>query len=211
MSIEQQVTYYEDLLDRFGENHYLSLDWKSPESQKLRFSVFEHLFGIAGKGRDFSVLDVGCGFGDFFGFLKKRGYRFNYKGYDISPRVVEAARKKHPQAIFEVKNILTDLKPERFDYVFCSGVFNIRFHPEEEHMEIVKAMLLKMFEISRVGIGANFLSAGAVYYIKEEELNSGRYFYFKPEYLVEYSKSFCSRFMLRHDYHPGDFTLFLLR
>ncbi|NQU16803.1 MAG: class I SAM-dependent methyltransferase [Candidatus Saganbacteria bacterium] len=211
MPIEKQINYYESLLSKHGEGDYRALDWKSPESQQMRYHVFEHLFSLSGRSRNFSILDVGCGFGDFFGYLKKRGYRINYTGYDISPKIITAAKRKFPEAKFEVKNILTEIRPERFDFVFCSGAFNIRFLDHDEHMEKVKEMLLRMFEISKIGVGANFLSSAAVYYIKEEEVNSGIYYYFKPEDLIQYTRSFCTRFMLRHDYHPGDFTTFLLK
>lgn len=211
MPLEKQAEYYEGLIEKHGEDNYRALDWKSPESQVLRYQIFEHLFSIAGKGRHFSVLDVGCGFGDFFGYLKKRGFKFSYAGYDISSRIIAAAKRKYPEAKFEVKDILTDLAPARFDFVFCSGAFNIRFFLEDEHEEKVKMMLLRMFEIARIGVGANFLSSGAVYHISAQDLNSGIYYYFKPEDLVQYCRSFCSRFMLRHDYHPGDFTVFLLK
>lgn len=211
MSTKQQISFYEGLMCKHGDSSYRSLGWQAHENQIARFHVFEHIFGIAGRGRDFSVLDIGCGFGDFFGHLKKRGYRFSYTGYDIAERVVQAAKKKHPGVKFEVKDILNDPRPERFDFVFSSGVFNIRFLEEEEHLELVKAMLLRMFEIAKVGVGANFLSSGAVYYISEEDLNSGIYYYFKPEEIIKYCRSFCSRFTLRHDYNPGDFTVFLLK
>lgn len=211
MSIEKQASYYEELIDKHGEESYRSLDWKSPESQTIRYQIFEHLFAITGRGKNFSILDLGCGFGDLFGYLKKRGYKFKYTGYDISQKIIDAAKKKYPEAKFEVRDILHDPKPDRFDFVFCSGAFNIRFLDHEDHMEKVKAMLLRMFELSKVGIGANFLSSGAVYYINEEDVNSGIYYYFKPEDLIQYCRTFCTRFMLKHDYHPGDFTVFLLR
>ena len=120
--------------------------------------------------------------------------------------MVAAARRKHPEEKFEVADILESHIPQRSDFVFCSGAFNLRFMDEEEHLEKVKAILLRMYELSKIGVGANFLSRGAL-----RETGSGNYHYFKPEDLVKYCRSFCSRFMLRHDYHPADFTLFLLR
>ena len=32
------------------------------------------------------IADLGCGFGDFYEFLKKRNCSYIYKGYDINPK-----------------------------------------------------------------------------------------------------------------------------
>lgn len=206
----KQIKYYEDLLEKYGDN-YLSLDWKSPESQEIRFRVFEDLLTIGGKNNDFSVLDVGCGFGDFYGYFKKAGYKFNYAGYDISPKIIEMAKKKYPGARFEVRDILDDQKPEKFDFVFCCGALNISFEDPVDHLEFIGSMLLRMYELCNIGAGANFLSSQAIYHLPDESLRQPQYFYSKPEDIVQFAKGITGSFILRHDYHPGDFTIYLLR
>lgn len=210
MSRDKQVEYYENLLKEHGD-HYLSLDWKSPESQGIRFRVFEELFAIGGKINNFSVLDIGSGFGDLYGFLKKKGYKFRYSGYDIAPKIVETAKKKYPDAHFEVKDILEDKKPEQADYVFCCGTLNINLGDPNDHLEFIRSMLLRMFELCKIGVGANFLSSQAVYQLPEEALKQSQYFYSRPEDIAGFAKGITSRFILRHDYHPGDFTVYLLK
>ena len=206
----KQVKYYEELLKKYGD-HYLSLDWKSPESQEIRFRVFEDLFTIADKRDNFSVLDVGCGFGDFYGYLKKSGYKFTYAGYDISSKIIDMAKKKYPDANFEVRDILEDQKPEQFDFVFCCGALNISFDEPGIHLDFIKSMLLRMYELCKIGAGANFLSSQAIYHLPDESFRQPQYFYSKPEDIVSCAKGMTSRFILRHDYHPGDFTVYLLK
>jgi SAM-dependent methyltransferase len=209
-----QRQYYEGLLSQYGEN-CRALDWNSVDSQKLRYKIFKEMFVYGKKSCGISVLDVGCGFGDFYGFLKAEGMlgrqRINYTGYDISPKLLEVAGKKYPEARFEVRDVLEDRCVPGFDYVFCSGVFNIRTTEEHDHLEFVKEMIFRMYDLAGCGLSVNFLSEGALPLGAAEEQNSGRYYYFKPEEILRFCRFVCSRFFVRHDYHPGDFTVYLLK
>jgi len=207
---EKQIDYYENLLKKHGD-HYLSLDWKSPQSQGQRFKIFKDLVTMARKNKYFSVLDIGCGFGDLFGYFKNAGGKFDYAGYDISPKIIESARKKYPDARFEVRDILEDKNPEKFDFVFCCGALNINFGDREEHLRFIGSMLLRMFELCNIGVGVNFLSSQAIYHLPDESFKESQYFYSKPEEIVGFAKGITNRFILRHDYHPGDFTLYLIK
>jgi SAM-dependent methyltransferase len=210
----KQVEYYEGLLAQHGEN-YKALDWNSPESQRLRFKIFKELFVYGKKAANISVLDVGCGFGDLYGFFKADGLlnrlRINYTGYDISQKLLEVARKKYPDAKFELKDVLEDRYVPKFDYVFCSGVLNIRTSERDEHLDFVKEMLFRMYDLAGCGVGVNFLGEGGLPLASEGDLSSGRYFFFKPEEIVNFCRFVCGKFILRHDYHAGDFTVYLLR
>ncbi|HTY13331.1 MAG TPA: class I SAM-dependent methyltransferase [Candidatus Omnitrophota bacterium] len=207
---KKQIDYYEKLLEKYGD-HYLSLDWKSPESQGIRYRVFEDLLTIGGKPDDFSLLDVGCGLGHFYEYLKNNKYRFKYSGYDISPKLIEASKKKFPGVDFQVRDILHDDHPEQSDFVFCCGALNISFEEREVHMDFIRSMLLRMFELCKIGVGVNFLSSQAIYYLPDESLRQTQYFYSKPEEIVTLAKGMAERFIVRHEYHPGDFTLYLLK
>lgn len=211
---DKQIQYYEGLLARHGES-YLSLDWNSPESQRLRFKIFKEIFVYGKKSSGISILDIGCGFGDFYGFLKAEGIlhrnKISYTGTDISPKILEVARKKYPDAKFELKDILNDRYVPKFDYIFCSGVMNIRASEQHEHLEFVKEMLFRMYDLCSCGVAVNFLSEGALPIGSPEYLNSGRYFHFKPEEIMNFVRFVCSRFILRHDYHAEDFTVYLFK
>ena len=214
MDKKSQVSYYEGLLERYGAGH-LALDWNSPESQKLRYRIFKEILIYGKKASGISVLDVGCGFGDLYGFLKAEGllsrHKIRYTGYDISAKLLEIAKKKYPDARFELKDILEERYLSKFDYIFCSGVFNIRTSDSGSHLEFVKSMLLRMCDLINYGVAVNFLSEGALPISNPEDLNSGRYFYFRPEEILGFCRFISSRYILRHDYHPGDFTVYLLK
>lgn len=206
----RMIKYYEDLLQKHGD-HWSSLDWKSAESQKLRFEVLCDIFVMAEKTSNFSLLDIGCGFGDLYHFLDQRKIRCDYTGYDIAPRIIETARHKYPKAKFEVRDVLSDDKPRQFDFVLCCGALNISFEEPPEHLEFIRSMLLRMFELCKIGVGVNFLSSQAIYYLPEGSGHQSQYFYAKPEDILGMAKGMTSRFIIRHDYHPGDFTVYLFK
>jgi SAM-dependent methyltransferase len=212
-NLRRQAAYYEGLLDQHGVRAE-ALDWNSRSSQELRYRIFQDAFNYTDK-RSVEILDVGCGFGDFWGYLKKQRlaekFKIKYQGIDVSAKLIGVARQKYPEVSFEVKNILADNLGKKFDLVFCSGAFNIRFMEENLHLQYIKDLLLKMFELSKIGVIANFLSASAVYLTAREDLNSGRYYYFRAEEIINLCRFLSSRYILRHDYHPGDFTVYLFR
>ena len=43
------------------------------------------------------IADLGCGFGDFYKFLKNRNYNYIYRGYDINPEMIDYCKKKYCQ------------------------------------------------------------------------------------------------------------------
>lgn len=209
-----QIDYYENLLTQHGEN-YKALDWNSVESQRLRYKIFKEIFIYGKKAAGVSILDVGCGFGDFYGFLKADGTlarnKINYTGCDISPKLIDVAKKKYPDAKFEVKDVLEERYLPKYDYVFCSGALNIRLVEINDHLDFVREMLNRMYDLSVCGLAVNFLSEGYLPITDKEGLNSSRYFYFNPEEIIHYCRFMSTRYIIRHDYHPGDFTVYLLK
>ena len=160
-----QIKYYEDLLERHGDT-FLSLDWNSQDSQKLRFKIFADLVKMFDNNK-ISVLDVGCGFGDFYAYFERQNYKFSYMGYDVSPKILSIAKKKYPKASFELYNIMEDKNFKKYDFVFCSGALNICFDSREEHLKIIHSMLIRMYELCNIAVGVNFFSSQALFHVRE--------------------------------------------
>ena len=205
--------YFERLLAQHGPN-YMALDWNSPESQEARFKKTVEIFGKLGR-KNLTVLDLGSGLGDFYGYLQKSGvakkYGIKYTGLDLSEKMAEAARAKYPQARFIVKDILEEELSEKYDVVVESGAFNLRIGTDVEHLYWVKQVVLKAWGMAKSAVVLNFLSQNAVYYVEEEGLDQNCYFYFRPEMIVEWARPLTGRFLVDHNYHVADFTVFLLK
>ena len=86
--------------------------------ERLARSLVQHLFGCdVPKGT--TALDLGCGTGTLLGELQRYGLRG--VGIDLSPAMVDRARRKHPTLDF-VAGDMCSLGLERtFDLVLCTN------------------------------------------------------------------------------------------
>lgn len=185
--------FFEGRFDRYGDSHE-TLDW-SERGQRERFRVLSEVGDLAHA----CVLDLGCGLGHFYEYLRARQPDLGYVGYDFSARFVEHARAKYPGARFEVHDVFRDALPDGFDYVLCCGIHNLETGANDADMV---GLIAKAFAAARRGVAFSLLSARA------PELTEGRHYYDPLAMTAEAAK--LTRFVvLRHDYMPHDFTLYL--
>ena len=164
--------------------------------------MFEALAGV-GQLDGAKVLDVGCGLGAFWGFLKRGKIKAHYTGIDLFPNVIEEARKLYPEAAFE-NRVLTarPFRPGAFDYAFLSGVFNVKVRDNWKYMRAILSSVLRQ---TRKAVAFNVLSADAG--IKEADR-----FTADPKQLVALGRKLgVSRVHLLDHYHHLDLTLYLYK
>lgn len=173
-----------------------ALEWGSRASQERRFEVL-----AAGLEDGMRVLDVGCGLGDFLDWIRRRGRRIDYAGIDVSREMVQAAVRRFPGVRFAEGDIRSAVAAGPFDAVLASGIFAFsRAHPEL----FVETVARRMFDACRAYAAFNLLSQRA------ERREPGEY-YADPARCAGMAASITRRFSLRHDYHPGDFSVILER
>lgn len=102
-----------------------------------------------------SILDLGCGLGCLYGYLKVRGWTGDYTGIDILGRMVKGARARFPEARFEKRDILRKPLEEKWDYVFVNGVFN---HKVRDNWAWIEAMVKQAYDSSRLGMAFTLLN-----------------------------------------------------
>jgi len=194
---ERNVRLYTQFLRRHGISAR-ALDWGSAESQALRFRVLAEVGELDGA----SVLDVGCGLGDLWAWLRRNGIRARYTGVDLAPAMIEAARRRFPRVYFRTANLLAPGEMrQRYDYVLCSGLFTYRRVAPTAYLE---AMVERMYGLCRRAVAFNSLSAWA------EKQEAGE-FHADPLRILRFCRSLAPWVTLRHDYHARDFTLYLYR
>ncbi len=191
------IEVYERSLQRHGPT-VRALLWDGESSQQTRFRVLSDV----GPWEGASLADIGCGLGDFFGFLRARGHGVAYTGYDIVPSMVEAARLKYPdsQARFEVRDILEDGLPGPFDYLVASGTFNIRV---ENHEEFLRRMLALMYSQCRRAVAFNALHPMSPSHPRFAELKAlcGDFYYeIDTEELLALCRTVCPHVEARESY-----------
>lgn len=191
------AAFYDGLVARFGCGPR-ALDWGGRASQERRFDVLTQIDELAGH----SVLDVGCGLADLFVFLESRRVRVAYTGYDIAPAVIRFARTRFPQLDLQVVDLMAEeaVAPEH-DFVLASGIFNLRSIGSYGYLE---EMVRRMFRSCRRGVAFNSLSS------RSDVIDSNQ-FLADPARVLRICLDITPNVVLRHDYMPHDFTVYIYR
>ncbi|MFP4139957.1 MAG: class I SAM-dependent methyltransferase [Phycisphaerae bacterium] len=186
--------HYEPRIDPARDSHDV-LDWACASSQQARFEVLVSNVDLAGR----SLLDVGCGLGDLWGFLKSHDVAVDYTGVDLLPRMVAEAQRRHPDGTFVTRDLFTDPAPTDLqrDVVFCSGMFNLNVG---NNLDFVPGAIDRFFELARTHVVFNMLHWRAT---AEPE----RYFFYKPEWVTDLLADRPCEVRVLEDYLPNDFTV----
>ena len=192
----ENVRLYTERVERYGAD-VKSVNWGSRESQRARFAVFADLLPLDGC----SVLDVGCGAGDFLQWLEQSGIDVRYTGLDITPAMIDVCGERFPSATFLAGSLTdppADLAPA-YDIVVASGIFTYR---PTDPLEYVFETVSRMFERSTVGAAFNALSAWTPVPDPEDTV-------IDPAEALAFCTTLTPWVALRHDYMPHDFTIAL--
>jgi SAM-dependent methyltransferase len=148
------ASYYASRLARHGATPQ-GVDWNGIESHQLRHAQFLRL--LAGQPQA-SVIDLGCGFGDFLRFLRAAGHHGRFIGYDVAPGMIEKARDLHGEG--SDRQWHAGAKPaEAADFAVASGIFNVMGDiPDEEWRTYVIDTIDVLAAASRRGFAFNVLS-----------------------------------------------------
>jgi SAM-dependent methyltransferase len=200
------VAKYEADLDKYG-NTFRGVGWTSQEHTDRRYRVMLDLIR-RDVVRPVTLLDFGCGLSHFYEFMDANGIDgIEYSGLDLSTRMVDASRRKHPQITYYVVDVLTEpeLVPE-FDYVVMNGVFTIRPSQTYDHMlEYFKHVLKAVYPKARVGLAVNFMS-------KQVDWEREDLFHLPMDVLASFLAHEISRhFVVRHDYGLYEYTAYVYR
>lgn len=172
--------------------------WGSLESQRARFEAISRLISKTPT----RILDVGCGTGDLYGYLREKKLPYSYVGIDLLPEMIQFAKQKFPDATFIVGDIFElDTGPLAPDFVIASGLLQFR-DPEDEDYH--KSAIEYLWNIPKSGLVMNILSD-----LRELENKIPEELYLSPVDTLEFLFSLSKFAVLDHSYHPGlgDFTI----
>ncbi len=199
MGIDYVKEFYRLHLKKYGKEDIRAMGWHDEEEYSVRFEV---VTGVADL-EDSSILDVGCGFGGLYNYLKSSDLRhFSYLGIDILPEMIDLAQKKNPTGRFRVADILHD-DVGQYDYVFCIGALNITTQDFDEYF---KEMVDKMINIANKAVVLTFLS-------DRERLAAGPYHFEDPKSLKQkMMKRYGVKVKIIDDPRlPGESSLFIYK
>src|SRR3954465_6897597 len=114
------AAYYSAKLAEHGATPQ-GVDWNGQQSHDLRHRQFLRLLDDSGA----SIIDLGCGFGDFLRFLRTHGYSGPFIGYAVAPGMIAEAFWLHGQAADRQWRV--GARPaETADFAIASGIFNVK-------------------------------------------------------------------------------------
>ena len=194
-------------LDRHGDSHLGVGYTKSPDEATERYAI---MLGMTREQEEpVSLLDLGCGLAHMLDYIRshREWDHVRYTGLDLSPRYVEAARVRHPDADLIAVDILDrDAALPDYDYVVMNGVFNYRGELSRERMLAYwERMTAAAFRHCRRGIAFNVMS-------KLVDWERDDLFHLPFDTMSRYVADELSRhFVIRHDYDAYEYTVYVYR
>lgn len=197
---KELFAFYQAKLKAHGLNDPQALSYNSRTTQELRFAQFLKLLP---KNKLVTILDVGCGLGDFAEYLARHEYgNIKYTGLDIVPEMIAGAKQKQPNHNFICGDLFTTTLPI-FDYVFSSGALNIIFTtPEEQPLHIEQA-ILKLWSLTKTTLAFNLLNL----HCQNQFEQDCQFFYSHPATILRFCQKITPRSQLVDNYLDYDFTI----
>ncbi|MDQ3116812.1 MAG: class I SAM-dependent methyltransferase [Verrucomicrobiota bacterium] len=156
------VETVEKLYIEHGDTHR-GMGFRTEEGFEARYRVYLEVIRGSAAREECSLLDVGCGTARLLDLIKSLGRdEISYRGVDLSPKLLEAARKKHPGADFILGDPfdLEEIWSARPDYVVFGGIFTSRLQMSVAEMtDYMLRMLSLAFTHCRRGVVFDVISA----------------------------------------------------
>jgi SAM-dependent methyltransferase len=135
------------------------------ESQKFQYTLYRAAeFGTVMTGVE-TVLDVGCGRGDFGDYLLNRYPNVKYTGIDMSDLAIRIGQYKYGETYSEFRYLLqqalfdnNSITEQKFDYVFHINNLSIDYgvfpniQSENNRYEYLKQLIQKSLDICNIGV-----------------------------------------------------------
>ncbi|SFR58601.1 class I SAM-dependent methyltransferase [Anaeromicropila populeti] len=188
----------EDAVKRYSQRYEKlgvvpqALGWGCKEDQLERFQVITKYNDLSNQ----TILDIGCGFGDFYVYLKEKQIPCTYIGIDIIPQFISHCKEQFPEAEFYDKNILLDFEdiPEA-DYVISLGTLNYKL-TEIDNIVYTDIFMEKAFQKARQKLILDFLSTRLTKDYPREDF----VYYHEPKEILDMAFSFTENVELIHNY-----------
>jgi len=192
------IENYRLLLNQYKEGPAVAQ--QSLEGQQARFNKLAEIGNLNGK----TILDIGCGLGDFLPFLEQRFRSIAYTGIDIVPELISAARRRDgPSADFLCRDLIENPLAQKFDFVIISGIFN--------NVEILEPatflgrMIKVAFDHCSEALAFNFTST----YIN---FHDAKMVYHDPQDVFGFcAKELSPKLVMHHHYYKCDVAMFVYR
>jgi len=199
--VSAAAAYYERRLAQFGATPG-GVDWNSEASQRLRFDQLFRCVSPTWPSSIGSVNDYGCGYGALADYLDQQGFAGQYRGYDASSKMIEAAARGQGGAMR--RTFTSDRRAlEPADLTVASGVFNVKLQaPDDAWWDYILETIADLVAVSRRAVAFNVLTTCSDPGRRRDDL-----FYADPMRLFTHCKTLSPFVVLHHDYPLYEFTI----
>ncbi len=167
---DQVTAFFKSQFARFGDSPR-AVDWRDELTQNNRFRL------LASISSDMeSVIDVGCGLGHLYSFLRSKGFQGKYLGLELLEEFVElASQRVEGDPIAEVRlfdasmlaeksSVPASPLPTGFEYGIVSGMFNF---PRDNAEMFMYDVVEQLWKVCEKGIAFNILSKYVEYEVSD--------------------------------------------
>ena len=162
--------FYQQAINKHGYTPK-GLHWNSKKTQHVRFQAIKDM--LPNDISKFSLVDAGCGFGDFYVWLQQQNIELSsYTGVDTIQEMVDFAKKNTAQNIIKADICTDDVKVA--DYYICSGAMNV-LNKFETHLFIQKcyslcnyAFVFNILYGTKISQTYNYMTKQQIYSIAKE-------------------------------------------
>jgi SAM-dependent methyltransferase len=191
------LKFHQTLIAQHGNGTAGAQGWETSRDQEIRFEILCRIGDLNGA----SVLDAGCGCGDFRGYLHRTFPGAAYTGIDHLADFLDVAVDRYggwPQTRFLLGDLAT-ARLEPHDYVLVSGALNYRNRTPGHLFRMVD----RLWGICRRGLAFNLLG-----HVRNPE---GLLAAYEPEAVLAYGRTLDPDAVLQQGYLDREFTVFLRR
>lgn len=162
-----------------------------------------------------SILDLGCGFGDYLILLEKENINYvKYYGWDVNQDLIDEAKnrwKDNAKAEFNVFDIVNPAPTGRVaDIGVMLGLLNLDLKNSMDNYEYSKKIINNAYDMVNEVLIVDFLSSNQFEDYPEEDF----IFYHNPSKMLDYAFTLSNNVLLKHNYQPipqKEFMLFIYK
>ena len=194
---------YDKRFDTFN-NTPKGVFWNSKLSQDLRLNIILDKILQNTKSDEFSIADIGCGYGRFYEILKERNLddKVKYHGFDINQKIINFC--KNNKDFVNVKFGISALPFDDTDYVVMSGTYNLT--PTND------ISLWEDYIIKNLTNNWKFVRKAMIFncLIKEKRKIEKKLYYTELSWIKKIcERNFCDPEVIKHNLLKDDITIIL--
>lgn len=196
--VQNTEKYYKKLNQSNGLGSPQNL-WVTQDRQVNRFKKTVQIMNFKAA----SILDVGCGYGDFYQYMIENGINTkSYTGIDLLPEHCNIAKKNLPNTCKIITGDFLKTELEKYDYCVLSGTLN---YYDKGWFSFAHEIIDKMWTLAKKGIIFNIRSPESMDARSPD--NARQIKDLSPSYWSSYAHSMTKRYALYHDYVDYDYTI----